>query len=47
LVVRVIGDTIAFCPPLIITEEQSLDLVSRFTRVLDTTAEFVRKESIS
>jgi 4-aminobutyrate--pyruvate transaminase len=47
LVVRVIGDTIAFCPPLIITEEQSLELVSRFTRVLDTTAEFVRKENIS
>lgn len=47
LIVRVIGDTVAFCPPLIINEAQSLELVARFTKVLDETAEFIRKENIS
>ena len=47
LIVRVIGDTIAFCPPLIITEEQAGEVVSRFTRVLDATDAFVRAEGIN
>ncbi len=35
MIVRAIGDVIAFCPPLIITEEQVRDMVARFRRTLD------------
>ncbi|NYT38131.1 aspartate aminotransferase family protein [Allopusillimonas soli] len=35
LIVRAIGDTIAFCPPLIITREEVHDMVGRFARALD------------
>jgi len=38
LIVRAIGDTIALCPPLIITESEVDELVSRLEKVLDTTA---------
>ncbi len=38
LIVRGIQDTIAFCPPLIITAAQVRDMVARFARVLDDTA---------
>jgi 4-aminobutyrate--pyruvate transaminase len=46
LIVRVIGDTVAFCPPLIINEQQVDDLVNRFSRVLDETETFVRQEGL-
>jgi 4-aminobutyrate--pyruvate transaminase len=35
LIVRGIGDSIAFCPPLIITEAQVKDMVSRFVDTLE------------
>jgi 4-aminobutyrate--pyruvate transaminase len=35
LIVRAIQDTIAFCPPLIITPEQVTDMVARFAKTLD------------
>jgi 4-aminobutyrate--pyruvate transaminase len=35
LIVRGIGDTIAFCPPLIITEDQIHDMVERFASTLE------------
>lgn len=38
LIVRGIQDTVAFCPPLIITAAQVRDMVARFARVLDDTA---------
>ncbi len=39
LIVRAIGDTIALCPPLIITEAQMRDLIARFEATLaDVTA---------
>lgn len=38
LIIRGIQDTIAFCPPLIITEEQVHDMVSRFSKTLDEVA---------
>ncbi|OZI32881.1 aspartate aminotransferase family protein [Bordetella genomosp. 1] len=38
LIVRGIQDTVAFCPPLIITASQVRDMVARFARVLDDTA---------
>lgn len=47
LIVRVIGDTIAFCPPLIVTEEQAGEIVSRFMRVLDATHDFVKAEGLN
>lgn len=34
LIVRAIGDTIAFCPPLIISEQEVQELLTRFTRAL-------------
>ncbi len=42
LIVRGIQDSIAFCPPLIITEEQVREMVSRFADTLDDVSkEFV------
>jgi len=38
LIVRAIGDTIALCPPLIITEAQIQELIARLGRTLDQTA---------
>jgi 4-aminobutyrate--pyruvate transaminase len=38
LIVRAIGDTLAVCPPLIITEAQVHELVARLKRTLDETA---------
>lgn len=35
LIVRAIQDTIAFCPPLIITPEQVGDMIARFRKTLD------------
>lgn len=42
LVLRAIGDSIAFCPPLIISETEIDQLISRFARALDQTAEWYR-----
>jgi 4-aminobutyrate--pyruvate transaminase len=42
LIIRAIGDTIAFCPPLIATEEDVSKIVSRFGAALDATAEYLR-----
>nr|WP_157619535.1 aspartate aminotransferase family protein [Skermanella stibiiresistens] len=44
LIIRAIGDTIAFCPPLIITEEQIREVVSRFARTLKDIEDFVATE---
>ncbi len=38
LIVRAIGDTIAFCPPLIISEDEIADMLRRFRIALDETA---------
>jgi len=35
LIIKAVQDSIAFCPPLIITEEQVHDLVDRFVKSLD------------
>ena len=37
LIVRAIGDIVAFCPPLIIEREQISDMFARFGRALDDT----------
>jgi 4-aminobutyrate--pyruvate transaminase len=42
LIIRAIGDTIAFCPPLIISEAQIEDMFDRFGRALDAAYETCR-----
>jgi 4-aminobutyrate--pyruvate transaminase len=41
LIVRNIGDVIAFCPPLVITESEIDEMFDRFSRALDATASWV------
>ena len=38
LVIRAVGDAICFCPPLIVTEAEIDEIVSRFATVLDEAA---------
>jgi len=47
LIIRNIGDTIALCPPLIITELEVEDLVQRLTAALDDTYKCLRSEKPS
>jgi 4-aminobutyrate--pyruvate transaminase len=41
LIIRAIQDTIAFCPPMIITEAQVDEVIARFARALDDTQRWV------
>jgi 4-aminobutyrate---pyruvate transaminase len=43
---RVMGDSLAFCPPLIITEEQAHELFDLVAKALDMTEAWVRKENL-
>ena len=43
LIVRNIGDTVAFCPPLIIAEDQVHELFDKFAKSLNETLDWVRK----
>ena len=42
LIIRAIGDQIAFCPPLIITEAEIHDMLDRFAATLDDTMAFLK-----
>jgi 4-aminobutyrate--pyruvate transaminase len=44
LIVRAIGDTIALCPPLILTEEQLGDIIRRFAATLEDVTRWVEAE---
>jgi len=44
LIARNIGESIAFCPPLIIDENQIHELFDKFGRALDETLEWVRRQ---
>jgi 4-aminobutyrate---pyruvate transaminase len=46
VIVRAIGETIAICPPLIITADEVEELFNRVTRAFDKTEEWVRKEGL-
>ncbi len=46
LIVRALGDTVAFCPPLIISAQQLDELFDRFQRALDDTLDWVRREKL-
>lgn len=41
LIIRAVGDSICFCPPMIITEEQVDEMVARFARALEDTEAWV------
>ncbi|MFN8831828.1 MAG: aminotransferase [Labrys sp. (in: a-proteobacteria)] len=44
LILRALGDTVAICPPLIISEDEIHELFDRLTRALDKTEAFVSAE---
>ena len=46
LILRAIGDTVAFCPPLIVKEADIDDIFDRATKALDETEAFVTKEGL-
>ncbi len=47
LIVRAMGDTVALCPPLIITEGEIDEMVKRLGRALDDTAVAVRRAGLA
>ena len=46
LLTRALGDTLAFCPPLIINEAQIGDMLARFARALDETHAWVGQQGL-
>ena len=46
LIVRNLGDTVAVCPPLVITEDELGDLFDRLDRTLDRTEAFVHEQKL-
>ncbi|WP_020180442.1 aminotransferase [Methylopila sp. M107] len=46
LIVRAIGDSVAVCPPLVITESENDALFERLGRALDKTEEWVSREGL-
>lgn len=47
LIVRAIGDTLALCPPMIITEAEVHEMVRRLEKTLDQTAVWVKAEGLN
>ncbi|EWY39385.1 aminotransferase [Skermanella stibiiresistens SB22] len=47
LIVRAMGDTIGFCPPLVITAAELDDLVDRFGKALDATLAMVTEKGLA
>jgi 4-aminobutyrate--pyruvate transaminase len=45
-VLRAIGDSIAFCPPMIITEDELNELFNRFEKALADTEAYVEKNGL-
>jgi 4-aminobutyrate--pyruvate transaminase len=46
LIVRAIGDSVAICPPYIVTAEQVEDIFTLFEHGLNDTLDWVRKEGL-
>ena len=46
LIVRNLGDAVAFCPPLIITEDEITEMFARFARALEDTHAWAREEGL-
>jgi len=47
LIVRAIGDTMSFCPPLIISQSEIEEMLARFRQALDDTWEHVRAQGLA
>ncbi|MFQ5939017.1 MAG: aspartate aminotransferase family protein, partial [Alphaproteobacteria bacterium] len=47
LIIRALGDNIAFSPPLIITGEEIDEMLARFAKALDDTEAWVCKEGLA
>ena len=47
LIVRAMGDSIALCPPLIITEPEIDDMLKRYSRALDDTAAKLGRKTLA
>ena len=47
LIVRAIVDSIAFCPPLISTEEEIAEMYRRFGLALDETLTWVKEQGLA
>ena len=46
LIRAVSGNSLAFCPPLIITRDQIDEMIEKFSKALDQTLDFARKQSL-
>jgi adenosylmethionine-8-amino-7-oxononanoate aminotransferase len=42
----VAGSSLAFCPPLIVTEAQIDEMIEKFSKALDDTYQFVKQEGL-
>ncbi|NQW01553.1 MAG: aspartate aminotransferase family protein [Rhodospirillales bacterium] len=46
LIIRAVGDTLAFCPPLIIVESEIDEMIASFTKGLDQTLTWVKEQGL-
>ena len=46
LVVRAMGDVMAFCPPLIVSDDEVGEIFDRFGRSLDETLDWATREGL-
>lgn len=46
LIIRAVGDTLAFCPPLIINEAEIGEMISSFSKGLDQTLTWIKAEGL-
>ncbi|HEX9446820.1 MAG TPA: aspartate aminotransferase family protein [Dongiaceae bacterium] len=44
LIIRAVGDSLAFCPPMIITEAELIDMFRRFEKALADTATWLQRD---
>jgi 4-aminobutyrate--pyruvate transaminase len=46
LIIRAIGDTMSFCPPLIISKDEIEEMIARFRLALDDTMEMLQERGV-
>ena len=46
LIVRAVYETVAFCPPLIVTEDDISEILARFGRALDKALDWAQAEGL-
>ena len=47
LIIRNVGDTLALCPPMIVTEDDIDEIVDKMGRILERTADWVAQEGLA